>query len=45
VTDRTYTPCFPDDMRMNESNDPVSTARFARRFFSRVHRNTDLDEE
>jgi len=45
VTDRTYTSCFPDDLRMNESSDPVSTARFARRFFSRVHRNADLDEQ
>ena len=45
VTDRTYTSCFPDDLRMNESSDPVSTARFARRFFSRVHRNAELDEQ
>ena len=45
VTDRTYTSCFPGDLRMSESSDPVSTARFARRFFSRVHRNTDLHEE
>lgn len=43
VTDRTYTTCFPDDLRMNEASDPVSTARFARRFFGRVHRSDAAD--
>jgi len=45
VTDRTYTSCFPDDLRMNEASDPTSTARFAKRFFGRVHRDSAADEQ
>jgi len=37
VTDRTYAPCFPQDMKMNEASDAGTTQRFARRFYSRVH--------
>jgi DNA excision repair protein ERCC-2 len=37
VTDRTYAPCFPQDMKMNEASDASTTQRFARRFYSRVH--------
>ena len=36
-TDRTYMSCYPNDLRMNSTNDPKTTASFARRFFSRVH--------
>jgi DNA excision repair protein ERCC-2 len=36
-TDRTYISCYPSDLRMNATNDPQTTASFARRFFSRVH--------
>jgi DNA excision repair protein ERCC-2 len=45
VTDRTYTSCFPADLRMNEASDPTSTARFAKRFFGRVHRDSAADEQ
>lgn len=37
VTDRTYAPCFPNDMRMNEATDASTTQRFARRFFNKVN--------
>lgn len=40
-TDRTYATCYPKDLRMNATNTPMTTASFARRFFSRVH---TLDE-
>ncbi|MFL2969286.1 MAG: ATP-dependent DNA helicase [Candidatus Poseidoniaceae archaeon] len=36
-TDRTYATCYPRDLRMNATNTPMTTASFARRFFSRVH--------
>ena len=36
-TDRTYATCYPKDLRMNATNTPMTTASFARRFFSRVH--------
>ena len=36
-TDRTYISCYPSDLRMNATNDPQTTASFARRFFSKVH--------
>ena len=36
-TDRTYISCYPSDLRMNSTNDPLTTASFARRFFSKVH--------
>ena len=36
-TDRTYIICYPSDLRINATNDPQTTASFARRFFSRVH--------
>ena len=36
-TDRTYISCYPSDLRMNSTNDPQTTASFARRFFSKVH--------
>ncbi len=45
VTDRTYTTCFPEDLRMNEASDAVATGQFARRFFARVHRDAALDEQ
>ena len=35
--DRTYVSCYPHDLRMNATNDPQTTKRFARRFFSKVH--------
>lgn len=36
-TDRTYISCYPNDLRMNSTNDPQTTESFARRFFSKVH--------
>ena len=45
VTDRTYTTCFPSDLKMNEAGDAETTERFAQRFFSRVHRNASLSDE
>ena len=36
-TDRTYASCYPKDLRMNATNTPLTTASFARRFFSKVH--------
>lgn len=36
-TDRMYQSCYPNDLRMNSTNDPQTTASFARRFFSKVH--------
>ena len=45
VTERTYTTCFPADLRMNESGEPNTTLRFAKRFFARVHRDGSMAEE
>jgi Rad3-related DNA helicase len=45
VTERTYTTCFPADLRMNESGEPNTTLRFAQRFFARVHRDGSMAEE
>jgi len=44
VTARTYTSCFPGDLRMNEASNAAATGKFARRFFNRVHRNPTLEE-
>ncbi|MEC7484602.1 MAG: helicase C-terminal domain-containing protein, partial [Candidatus Thermoplasmatota archaeon] len=40
-TDRTYIECYPKDIRMNTSTEPETTKSFARRFFSRVHRQSE----
>ncbi len=40
-TDRTYIECYPRDIRMNSSTEPETTKSFARRFFSRVHRQSE----
>ena len=40
-TDRTYLECFPKDIRMNTTSQPETTKSFARRFFSRVHRQSE----
>ena len=45
VTDRTYTGCFPTDLRMNEASDAQATASFARRFFAKVHPDSTLNDE
>ena len=45
VTDRTYSGCFPSDLRMNEASNPEATQRFARRFFARIHRDASLETE
>lgn len=45
VTERTYTACFPADLRMNEASDAESTGRFARRFFNKVHRDPSMNGE
>ena len=45
VTDRTYSGCFPSDLRMNDSSDADSTRRFARRFFAKVHPDRTVDAD
>ncbi|MEC8708160.1 MAG: ATP-dependent DNA helicase [Candidatus Thermoplasmatota archaeon] len=45
VTDRTYSSCFPSDLRMNDSSDADSTRRFARRFFAKVHPDRTVDTD
>ena len=45
VTDRTYSGCFPSDLRMNDSSDADSTLRFARRFFAKVHPDRTVDTD
>ena len=40
-TDRTYIECYPNDIRMNTTTEPETTKSFARRFFSRVHRQSE----
>lgn len=45
VTDRTYSGCFPSDLRMNDSSDADSTRRFARRFFAKVHPDRTVDTD
>ena len=40
-TDRTYIECYPRDIRMNTTTEPETTKSFARRFFSRVHRQSE----
>lgn len=45
VTDRTYTGCFPQDLRMNDSSDHDSTHRFARRFFAKIHRDASVESQ
>ena len=40
-TDRTYIECYPKHIRMNTSTEPETTKSFARRFFSRVHRQSE----
>jgi DNA excision repair protein ERCC-2 len=40
-TDRTYIECYPKDIRMNTSTEPETTKSFARRFFARVHRQSE----
>ncbi len=45
VTDRTYTGCFPSDLRMNEASNAQATGAFARRFFAKVHPDASLNGE
>jgi DNA excision repair protein ERCC-2 len=45
VTDRTYSTCFPNDLKFNESGDAETTQRFAQRFFTKVNRETSFDED
>lgn len=40
-TDRTYIECYPKDTRMNTTSEPETTKSFARRFFSRVQRQSE----
>ena len=37
-TERTYAICYPPDIRMNQVSDSEGSGRFAKRFFSKVHR-------
>ena len=36
--ERTYAICYPPDIRMNQVSDSEGSGRFAKRFFSKVHR-------
>jgi DNA excision repair protein ERCC-2 len=36
IKDQTYSRCFPSDIRFNNSSNPQSTGRIARRFFAKV---------
>ena len=45
MTERTYTSCLPQDLRMNEVSDEEATRRFARRFFARVQREEGEERE
>ena len=40
--DRTYSVCYPPDIRMNQVSDSEGSGRFAKRFFSKVKRETDI---
>ena len=39
--ERTYAICYPPDIRMNQVSDSEGSGRFAKRFFSRVHREIE----
>ena len=38
---RTYSICYPRDIKMNQVNNSEGTGRFAKRFFSKVHRESE----
>ena len=40
--DRTYSVCYPPDIRMNQVSDSEGSGRFAKRFFSKVKREADI---
>ncbi len=40
--ERTYAICYPPDIRMNQVSDSEGSGRFAKRFFSKVHRNVEI---
>ena len=37
--ERTYSVCYPPDVRMNQVRDSEGSGRFAKRFFAKVHRD------
>ena len=39
--ERTYAICYPPDIRMNQVSDSDGSGRFAKRFFSKVHREIE----
>ena len=41
-TERTYSMCYPPGTKMNQTSNAESTGRFAKRFFSKVHRETEI---
>ncbi|MFL2969135.1 MAG: ATP-dependent DNA helicase [Candidatus Poseidoniaceae archaeon] len=40
--ERTYSMCYPADIRMNQVSNADGTGRFAKRFFSKVKREADI---
>jgi len=41
-SDRTYSACYPPDIKMNQVSTAEGTGRFAKRFFSKVQREADI---
>ena len=39
--ERTYSICYPPDIKMNQVSDSEGSGRFAKRFFTRVHREVE----
>lgn len=39
--ERTYSICYPPDIKMNQVSDSDGSGRFAKRFFTRVHREVE----
>ncbi|MBG45581.1 MAG: hypothetical protein CMB76_03580 [Euryarchaeota archaeon] len=40
--ERTYSVCYPPDIRMNQVSDSEGSGRFAKRFFAKVHRDVEI---
>jgi Rad3-related DNA helicase len=40
--DRTYSICYPPDIKMNQVSNHDGSGRFAKRFFSKVKREADI---
>ena len=40
--ERTYSICYPPEIKMNQVSDSEGSGRFAKRFFAKVHREVDI---